>query len=178
MNVALHICSRAIVVIVHQVRYARTYRSSCNQLEVWILRSDGIEKLCKPAVVAARSIKPVFVTYLDIGQVERFSMAICRANRAPFCRCVTCNILDLIQSFVNVGLQTWSRIFVLSAQRVAGEHSKDRLHFQVFAPLQVLQQAKSVRRSIVPRAAVSGTLRDIPDSILPGKSLVKCVALQ
>ena len=67
---------------------------------------------------------------------------------------------------------------MLLAQGVARINRQHRLHVQVFAPLQKLQQTEAVGGPITPRAAVAGTLRDVADGFLPVETFVDAIAFE
>ena len=128
------------------------------------------------AVVTSATVKEIFVADFDITQRERLGMAVFHTLRAPFGIRIAGYVFNLVQCILHEGVEICARIDMLLAQRVTRINCEYRLHFQIFAPLQKLQQTKTVSRPITPRAAVSGALRNIADGLLPVESLSDGIA--
>ena len=105
-------------------------------------------------------------------------MSVLRPLRAPL-RCnVARYILNLIQRVLHIRLQVRPRRHMLSAQRVARIHGQHRLHLQVLAPIEKLQQPQPVGRVVSPRARMSGPVHQRPNRLLPVEAVGNRLAFQ
>ncbi len=94
-------------------------------------------------------------------------MAVTRANGAPLGIGSAGDVLDLLQPFLYVGLKVRTRLHYLPAQRIARIDSQHRLHVQVLAPLQKLQQPHAVAGVVAPGGRVGRAVDQRADHLLP-----------
>ena len=151
-----------------------------DDLELRILRLDGIEELREAAVIAARlAVELVLVADLDVFQRERRGVAVLGAARAPLGVRAAGHVLDLVERVLDEGLEVGAGLDALLAQGVAGVDGQHGLHVQVLAPLQEFQQAHAVGRPVAPGVVhVAGALGDIADGLLPVEARFDGVAFQ
>ncbi len=62
---------------------------------------------------------------------------------------------------------------VFLAERVAGEDGEERLHVEVFAPGEELEEAHAVGGAVGPRREVGGAVDEGADGFLPVEVLVE-----
>ena len=143
-----------------------------------VLGLDGVVELRVAAIVAAGTVEEVLVADLDIGQRERrgWPSLMRRAPQVVLASPVTYSISS--SASCTIRRQGRAGGDMLVVQRVAGEDGQDRLHLQVFAPFQHLQQAHAVGRAIAPRALMAGPLVNRADRLFPVEPLGDRVAFQ
>src|SRR5579872_342378 len=88
--------------IVDQVGPEARDWSGGDNLDVGVLRVDGLRHVSKAAVVTAGSGEPVLVADLDVVQRKRLGKPVGGATLAPFARCRTADVLDLLQRLLRV----------------------------------------------------------------------------
>src|SRR6478736_8355765 len=125
-----------------------------------ILRLDGVVKLREPAIITSTAVEPIFVTDLNVGQLEWFGMTILRPARAPLGGLgVADEILDFFERFLHVRFERRTGgNHATAAEAVAGENTEHWLHVQVFAPLGEFQQPQTVGGPVTPATGMTGTL--------------------
>ena len=99
-------------------------------------------------------------------------MTILCTNGAPSRAGVAGDVFDFVKRILDVRFQVIARRDTLLAQRVTRINGKQRLHVQIFAPVEIFHQAETIRGPVIPRAAVSGPLRRLTDGFLPVETLV------
>ena len=65
---------------------------------------------------------------------------------------------------------------MIAIERITGVDGEHRFGFQVFAPLQKLQQAHAVGRTIAPGTRVAGTIFNRAERLLPREAVFDFVA--
>ncbi len=104
-------------------------------------------------------------------------MSVLHALGAPFGVRAAGDVLDLVESVLDVGLELIGRD-MFAAKRVARINREHGVHLEVFAPLEELEQAHSVRRMIHPGARMGGTIDERADGFLPLETVCDSVALK
>ncbi len=146
-----------------------------NELQFGILGLDGIVELLEaPVVVAA----PVLVADFNVGERERGGVAVLRALRAPFGVHVAGDVFDFVEGILHVRFQIRAGGHFAIAEGEARKHREQGLHFQIFAPVEKLQQAQAVGSAVIPGAGVAGALGDVADGFFPVEPVGHAVALE
>ena len=105
-----------IEVVIDYIRADALDRSCGNQLEVGIFCLDRFVELGEAAIIGPAAVVVIFISNLDIGQVERCCMAIPRPFGAPWGARAAGYILDFIQSLRDKRLQILPRLHILLPQ--------------------------------------------------------------
>ena len=149
-----------------------------DQLQIRVFGLDGLVVLGVAVTVGSGFVEPIFVADLDVAQLEGRRVTVLHPLCTPLRVGVAGYVLDLIQSILDVGLQIGSRLYELLLHGVAGINGQQRLHLEVLAPLQELEQAHAVAGAIVPGTGVGRAIHQGADGLLPFIALVDVVALE
>ena len=79
---------------------------------------------------------------------------------------------------LDVGVEIRAGLYKFLLHGIAGIDGQQRLHLQILAPLQELEQAHAVAGAIVPGAGMGGAIHQWTDGLLPFIALVDVVALE
>ena len=149
-----------------------------NDLKLRILCLDRLIELRVTPVVGLCFVKIILVADFHPRQGERRGVPVLRAHRAPLRVWSARHILNLIQRVLYVGFQVGARLDYLTTEGIAAIDGKKRLHPEVFAPLEELQQSHSVRRVITPGRRMRGTVDERANHLLPVEAGFNAVAFQ
>ena len=89
------------------------------------------------------------------------------ARSAPHGCEVAGYVFDFVQRVLNVGFEVVAGGDVFLEERVSGEDGKQRLHVEVFAPGEELEQADAVGGAVGPRGGMRGPIDERADGLLP-----------
>ena len=113
VDVVEELLGGAVVVVVDDVGRDAFDGRGGDELQVRVLRLDGLVELGVAAVVAAGAVEPVFVADLDVGEMEGRGVAVFGALGSPLCGGVAGDVLDLVERVLNVGLEVGAGVDVL-----------------------------------------------------------------
>ena len=105
-------------------------------------------------------------------------MPVARTHGAPLRVGSAGDVLDLLQPFLDVGIEVRPRLHHLPAQRVSGIDAQQRLHVQVLAPFQEFQQSHAIGGVVAPRGGVRRTVDQRADHFLPIETGLDPVAFE
>ncbi len=179
------LCGVAVVVHVEHVGAAALHEfvgmvatDAGDDLQVGITRLDGVVKLGVATVVGVGLVEEIFVADLDVAKRERFRMAVRGAAGAPLGGDGADDVFDLVEGFLNEGLELGAGLDVFASQRVAGVEAEHGLGAHVFAPDQKLHQTHAVGGAVAPGAFMAGTFVDGADGLPPFEALVDGESLE
>ena len=135
--------------------------------EVRVFRFDGVVELGKTAVVASRFVKPIFVADLHVGKFEGGGMAVFGALSAPLGPGVAGDVFDFVERILHVRLEGGAGVDVGVLQVVTGIDGEDRLHLEVFAPVEEFEQPEAIAGAVAPATGVAGAPGERADGLLP-----------
>src|SRR5215469_6125052 len=139
MNTLFKRARRLVKMLVVYIGRTTGHRGGRHDLKIRIVLPDGIEELGKSAIITPRSVKEVFVPDLYISQREWRRMAIGCALRSPRCTGASGDVLNFIESILDIRLEGGAGSNKFAIERVPSVHRQQWLHIQVFAPLQELE---------------------------------------
>ena len=142
-------------------------RHGRNDLKMRVFGFDCFMELRVSSVVTAGPVEEILVADLHVSQRKRLGMPVLRANSAPFRVRSTGYVRDLVECILHVRIEIRSGTYVLLRHRIAGVHRKDRLHPEIFAPLQKLQKTQPIRRVVAPRTGMRGPVHQGANRFLP-----------